>query len=384
MLMFVTRWQEWHRMAQRLHNNEGPDSARVAELMRAALASGNFPLRQYIPTTRALGRQWQVSSETVRRAMKMLEVEGLLAIVPRHGCKAIAKPLRGQPPLFAYVLPQGAPGQEIWAAKHMYGIFQAAAARYGVSLVTIGSGQAADLTAHIRALGAAGVLLNDSTPAVVEAVLATGLPVVATEEWDAAGRFDAVCQDNFGGAMQVADYLAAQGHKRVAWVGHTKGSITAAERWGGTLAGLHGHGIEMPRSLVCESYAEAALQGLLARLRGARPPTAVVALWGNITAAIARLAAGNGLTAGGDFALIGWTTREFRNEYAAAFFRGQPLPAVTWSIATMAEVAIARLLERKAHPDLPKVRINVDTQLLFDEALCVSPREQETSDAGTE
>jgi DNA-binding LacI/PurR family transcriptional regulator len=155
----------------------------------------------------------------------------------------------------------------------------------------------------------------------------------------------------------------------VAWVGYTWGSITAAVRWGGTLAGLHGHGIEIQRSLVCERYSVVALRPLLARLRGARPATAVIALWGNIAAVVARLAAAEGLIAGVDFALVGWTTREFRDEYSA-LFQGRPLPAVTWSIAAMAEVAIARLLERAAHPDLPRVRINVDTKLLFDDAPC--------------
>jgi len=38
-------------------------------------------------------------------------------------------------------------------------------------------------------------------------------------------------------------------------------------------------------------------------------------------------------------------------------------PAVTWSVATMAEIAVARLEERRTRRDLPTIHLRIPTRL---------------------
>jgi DNA-binding LacI/PurR family transcriptional regulator len=158
----------------------------------------------------------------------------------------------------------------------------------------------------------------------------------------------------------------------VAWLGSTSASQTAIERWGGVLAGVRQYGMELPDELVFEQISEASLQNLVSSLLlNENPPTAIVALWGRYAAAVARVARAAGLQPGDDFDLIGWTNTEFKDEYIH-FFHGEPMPAVAWSIKSMAEIAIARLVERSQNPDMPTVRINIATKIIFDETPCVS------------
>jgi LacI family transcriptional regulator len=103
---------------------------------------------------------------------------------------------------------------------------------------------------------------------------------------DRPGRFidaDAVLTDNFGGAAEAAEHLAAAGHRRIALIGDLPDLYTASERRRGFEAGLARHDLALDPALVRVSLAGAgdvagagdAYEITRELLLGDDPPTAI-------------------------------------------------------------------------------------------------------------
>jgi DNA-binding LacI/PurR family transcriptional regulator len=338
---------------------------RIAAVVRAAIGAGRFPVGQFLPCTRELAATHGLSPETVRCAMKMLEADGLLRAEPRHGFQVVRRTPGKQPRVVAYVLGQEKQ-QSHWHpfSAVLLAAFQRVAEKRGSSVVGIpDSPEAMD---HIRKINACGVILDSEQPALVARLHQSGLPVVTAEVWDPDGRFDAVIQDNFSGALQAAAYLAQRGHKRIAWYGPTTQSIQAVERWGGAVAGLRRCGIAVQPDLILDADRGAGLDQLQATLTRPDRPTALIALWSTLAGVAAGAARKAGLQLGRELELVGWTIDEEYAHYAMQFAEGRVPVAVTWRSETLAETALARLFERIAWPDLPKARINIETRLRYE------------------
>jgi LacI family transcriptional regulator len=343
----------------------GPDSSRVARELRSAIGAGRFPAGQFLPCTRDLGRKHEVSAETVRRALKTLEVEGLIAAEPRHGFQVIRRPKDRKSPAVAYILAEWSPEQAHAFSAVVFSAFQRAATRSGLTLLGVGDsgGDPGPLVEQLRKAEAGGIVLDSPNPILFEAVGKLGLPTVIAENWDSAHRIDSVIQDNFSGALQAAEHLVALGHKRIGWAGPAIESIQAVERWGGAVAGLARHGLAIPPELVATGVSMRNVEAAQALLARPDRPTAVIALWANVATAVARAAANLGLELGRDLELIGWATEEEFESYRDLFPNNRAPASVTWRIETLAEMALARLAERRAKPGLPVARINVETRL---------------------
>ena len=75
-----------------------------------------------------------------------------------------------------------------------------------------------------------------------------------------------------------------------------------------------------------------------------------------------------GLVPGRDFDMVGWCTDEtYESGYVRLFTDGPVAPAVVWSMATMMEIAVARVEERRSHPQLPTIHLRIPTKLRFHE-----------------
>jgi len=343
----------------------------VARELRSAIGAGRFPTGQFLPCTRDLGRQHKVSAETVRRALKAMEVEGLIAAEPRHGFQVIRRPKDAKAPAVAYVLAEWDPEKPHGFSALMLSAFQRASGRGGTTLVGLGDsgGDPGPLVEQLRKAEAGGIVLDSPNAALFESLGKLGLPMVVAESWDPARGVDSVIQDNFSGALQAAEHLAARGHKRIGWAGPTIESIQAVERWGGAVAGLRRRGLEIPAELVAGDVNMRNIEAAQALLARPDRPTAVIALWANVATAVARAAANLGLELGRDLELVGWATEEEFESYQGFFPGGRAPATVTWRIETLAEMALARLAERRANPHLPPARINVEARLRPADAL---------------
>ena len=118
-------------------------SADIVSAMREEILKGSFAPGAFLPPTRELSAEHGVCFETVRRALKLLEAEGLLEAVPRQGFRvtdAAALPATVCPVAYVtYFQPDLSDAQPVnWAVSQA---LQASAARRGWTVLGAHSGQ---------------------------------------------------------------------------------------------------------------------------------------------------------------------------------------------------------------------------------------------------
>jgi DNA-binding LacI/PurR family transcriptional regulator len=315
-----------------------------------------------------------MGSRTVRRALKLLEGEGLLAAEPRRGYRVLARahdPERGCPLAFVVSDPDAEREPQLRFRESMLSELQRAAGRRQWSLLGVGreGRTAGEIVDHLRAARAGGAIVDTLDSDLLAAIREAGMPAVAANTWRDDLELDAVLQDSFTGGLLAAKHLVEKGHRRVAWVGlDVEGdmSLHVVERFGGAVGGLARAGIDLPEQLrvpVGEGRLEEA-RGRVRQLLSAKDrPTAILALWQGLAEAVREAAGDTGLRIGKDLDLVGWCTEEAYETEIAAAFGGAPSPAIVWSVRELAEMCIIRLAQRRADPNLPVTKTRIPTRL---------------------
>jgi GntR family transcriptional regulator len=85
-----------HQPAVDLTQHGAPIYVQLASLFRRFIVTGQWPLEQQIPTHEDIAAQFDVNPATVRKAMAMLESEGLVQRFRRRGTFVTAKPSDGE------------------------------------------------------------------------------------------------------------------------------------------------------------------------------------------------------------------------------------------------------------------------------------------------
>jgi DNA-binding LacI/PurR family transcriptional regulator len=139
----------------------------------------------------------------------------------------------------------------------------------------------------------------------------------------------------------------------------------STDRFGGAVAGLARAGLDLPpEHKIATNVKEDIESAVTELLRGDERPTAFIALWTDLALRADQAAQRAGLEYGRDYEVVGWCVAEQYESRWAALFRGRQVPpAVTWSIKTMAQTAIARLDERRANPKAPPLRVKIPMTL---------------------
>lgn len=343
----------------------GPASAGLASQLRSRIQAGQFASGDFLPSVRKLCDSHELAIETVCRGLRILESEGLIASIPRRGYRVLVKandPAKACP--VAYLLAQHVVDRGWDATIHaIRSAVERAATERGWSALgmTVSEGQEEQLIQYLQAVRAWGALLDSIQPRLFELVRQCGIPAVLVDA--RAPGFDSVSKDDFNGAEQAAQYLIRRGHKRIAWFGPVAEATQSRERFGGAVSALAAERMEFTCRAGEDRISPRLAQEAREMLSRADRPTGILTLWQPLAATVASVARELGLKIGKDIELIGWCAEEL---YAGPFLSsmgGAPVPAVVWSTATMAETALSRLLERRANPKLPPVRIDVETRL---------------------
>jgi DNA-binding LacI/PurR family transcriptional regulator len=312
----------------------------------------------------------EVDPATVRRALKSLEADGLIAAEPRRGYRVLAKandPAAGCP--LAYVVGASL-DPEAFGKVHNYllGELREESSRRGWSLLVVSTaelttGEVLDRLRSMRAFGAAVECLG---PEGVEALRGSGIPAVALNSSDREARLDSVVQDDHYGGVLAARRLLQEGCARIAWFGKTQDDQHSLERLGGVTAELFRAGrspdrkASSTRALVAGDRLAAARRLLSRKER----PDGVICLWTDYALAVKRAADELGLEVGRDFRMVGWCPQELLESwYLPAFADSGPPPTVTWSIRNMVETVAARLAGRRANPGQAPLQVKVPVRL---------------------
>ena len=352
-------------MSQIKTKQAGRVAARIAEELKGLIAAGKMTVGQYLPGIRDIARARSVSPETARRALKLLESEHWLRCYPGHGFKITAKandPAASAP--VAFIL-SGREDAGRWTSfgQQLLSAMYKAAERRGWSMLGIGAGgrSTAEVIDEIRKSRASGLLIDTANQELASELLRLGIPTVLVEElWPG---LDSVTQDNFGGALQAAEYLVHRGHRRLGIFGILGSTVQGRERWAGAqVAARLGDARFIAEGRIGQDSGgtQKDIERLRRSLRGPDRITGILCLWWNVASVVAGILEEEGAST----ELVSWCPREQLQEFRASW-PGKSLPAtVVWSIEELGEAALARLGERRERPDTAPVRISVKVELL--------------------
>lgn len=343
----------------------GPMAARVAADINARYIEQTDEPRVFLPPQRKLAKLAGVSLGTVRRALDMLEEQGLVR--PEHG--------RG-----SRILREGN------AAVFRVAVLQAADYRYGRTSPQLAqaiyqqclkrkwqvlSMDVEDLTPAtvLRAILDArveAVALAIESRDIMRALLDAGILCVAVEADVQGLPIDQVYQDNVGAAAQATRHLLDRGHRRLGWIGPSCESMTAFMRFSGAHAALNERHLDFePRDILTGFSCETSVQEYLSR---PDRPCALLAMWHDTTLDVLRVAARMGL--GSDnLDLVGWGVDRQADEIAAEARAARiGLATMIWNVDEMAEVVASRLQLHRTDPKLRPIHLVVPSRLVAIEA----------------
>jgi LacI family transcriptional regulator len=350
-------------------NSTGRASAELATQLRRHIVAGDVSPGQFLPTERKLSQTHGVARKTVRRALRTLEDEGLVATVPRRGYRVLSMandPDRGAPLAYVAVTERDV-AQLTPRYQAQIEALRAESARRGWSMLMITSASVSktQLIEQAVTAKASGMILDTEDAELIGMAVEAGIPAVMVDAWNPRFALDSVMQDGHQGGLLAADHLASRGHRDIAVVVPRVNDAHSTDRFGGAVAGLARAGLDLPpRFKVVASAKEEIEPAVTGLLRAEKRPTAFIALWTDLAFRVDQAAQRAGLEYGRDYEVVGWCVEEQYESRWAALFRDRPVPpAVTWSIRTMAETAIARLDERRANPKAPPLRVKIPMTL---------------------
>lgn len=344
-------------------------AATLCSQLRQQILAGRLPAGDVLPSVRDLGRTHGLARNTVHRALKRLAAEGLAVAEPRSGYRVLAKGNgieRGCP---LGVVLQAVESEMVWHQRLMAQA-QQSVNRRGLSMLVVTKG--ADVTAAeiLRKLLAArvwGVLLYFRDAELVGLLQKAGIPVVLTCAPVPGVYADSVTQDCFDGGMLAASHLLQRGHRRLAWIEGplADAPIETIERHAGVTAQFIRSGRTLDHVLQLPDAPGAAARKAVVRLLAPKSrPTGILALQQGYVRLVVGVAQELRLTPGRDFEMVGWWTDEAYDSEYVPLFRGGPIPpAVLWSVGAMTEIALSRVIERRAQPELPKICLRIPPRL---------------------
>jgi DNA-binding LacI/PurR family transcriptional regulator len=205
-------------------------TTQLAQMLRRDINAGMYGNGAPIPSERELMEQHGVSRTTVRRAIQQLVEEAVLTRIPGSGTYVNApapQPVVGQDTLGLLVPTLANP----YYAELSRAIEREAAAG-GLNLVVGQSDYRAEQEANYlerfaenRALrGVLAVPSGDrSAAAAYQRLLDRNIPLVCAVRGIEGVEVDEIATDHVGGASMIVNHLIALGHRRIAYIGTSRG-----------------------------------------------------------------------------------------------------------------------------------------------------------------
>ena len=200
-----------------------------------------------------------------------------------------------------------------------------------------------------------------NVPRVVEAIEATGTPLVRVSPGKANGNSLYVATNDREASAEMTRYLASLGHERIAFIKGHPGHKAVGNRFRGYLDGLEQSGLEACDELVAKGdnsirSGEAAAVELLEK---DVPPTAIFAANDDMAAGVLRVTDRLGIKVPEQLSVAGCDDIALAQQiYPALTTINQPL-------AQMAEAAVLLLIESQRNQQEPESPVIVPSTLMI-------------------
>lgn len=326
-------------------------SSKVADSIRSSLLTEEIDHESFLPTERELGEIYNVSRVTVRKALLQIMDEGLVEVIPHQGYKPITREKKAEGKTIAFFFDTDRP-MGAWESIHeqIFSAFSRTFLNQGCRMISenIEGKDPATIFKNLKTSGVWGIVIDSIKPELLEQARMANIPVVLVDAYINAPGIDNIIQDNFNGARLATEYLIAQGHKRIGWVGPTRRLTHFKERFAGAQSAMYDAGLSFDKSCLAELKnnrdTDNAIQKTVKMLDQKNPPTAILSLWQPITLAVLEAAKKCQVKIGKDLEIVAWTTEQEYYELLAPEFKGGTVPAtMIWKPEEMAKLAITML-----------------------------------------
>jgi DNA-binding LacI/PurR family transcriptional regulator len=340
----------------------GRVSVKVAIALREQISKGLYPIGQFVPTIDELCVTHEVSFETARKALKVLEGEGLLKSERGHGFRVVAQAshLSLRYPLACIMggTLEGSAHQFILKALREVSIAK------GFSLLVIdGNAPLEVIKNQLEVSHPFGVLLEEYTVELSRYLFESKIPAVIIDGYDYDNKLNSVMQDGQSGGMQAVEYLNGKGISNIHWVGPISNDPHSADRLSGVLAAMQIAGTPMPPENCHHINSEKLEEEITLVLKKQKKPTAYIALWDSHAISLKIVAEKLGLIVGKDLEIVGWCTNDaFKRNYGA-IFKGTNQAVLVWDSNLMIEIALQRLTQIHGNTQTPSIRIKLQPVL---------------------
>jgi LacI family transcriptional regulator len=214
---------------------------------------------------------------------------------------------------------------------------------------------------RLRQNGVDGLLLlSIDDPAQIEAIRGLNAPLVMINVDQRELPLDTVLPDNRLGGLLAVRHLIAHGHRRILHVTASQ-RRTIRRRMEAYQAALAEAGIPFDPGLVIDVpiNAESAYEAMRRRLAEGAPDFTAAFCANDLAAmGLMRAAQEGGLRIPQDLSVVGF------DDIATAAFLSPPLTTVRIETAELATLAVRRLLDRAAAPNLTPVRVSLACRLI--------------------
>lgn len=374
-------------MTARLSEPNRPDDDRLPKYqqiygeLHAAITSGAYQEGQRMPSEAELGKKFGASRLTVARAVKELQVAGL--VFRRAGSGTYVKrPDISKGHIFGLLIPDL--GQTEIFEPICQGMMRAQQGNrhsllWGHSMAESDDKEelAEQLCRHHIAQKVSGVFFAplELTPAkdevnrrIVRAFDEAGIPVVlldrCIEPYPRRSKYDLVGIDNRRAGYMITEHLVNLGCRRIVFVGKPNSAATVDARIAGYREALYNSGVNFDSDLVqrIDPADTTVIQAMIKRLR----PEGLVCANDHTAALLMRSLSDLRLQVPDDVRIVGIDDVKY-----ASLLR-VPLTTLRQPCADIGAAAMSAMLERVSHPATPTRDILLDCKLIVRQS-CGAP-----------
>jgi len=349
-------------------------AAKAAQVLRQEIREGQYSVGERLANERTLAERFKVSRGTIRKAMKMLETERLIARQQGRGT-FVANPTFGPTPGSTQTALLGAIVSD--KVDYFAALLRAASSQAtlrGYVLTTGANVVAEEESQHVEVLlrsGIRGVLLTPrpfSSPSY-RRLREAKVEIVLVDTQIADVDEDFVSVDDRRGTFLATMHLIGLGHKRLAYLGHPYAYDVPCgpDRLGGFLDAGKAAGIPLRDNLIlqCDEAQTPSLYREL--LSGNDRPTGVVAYNDDRAVILANIARSLGMEIPRDLSIVG-----FDNSAVAKVY-DTPLTSVDAECREIGTAAANLLIDKIDNPRArPPLSIRVTPRLVTRDS-CAKP-----------
>ncbi|MCA9231657.1 MAG: substrate-binding domain-containing protein [Planctomycetales bacterium] len=361
-----------------------PRYRQIFDTLRARISNGEYAPGQKLPTEADLMRLFDVSRTTVSRAMRDMELLGL--ITRRRGSGTyVCKPREtGERVDLALFVPwvesgSGLPYVEGLIHQRIADIASHGQATLLLQCLAPGAGPLED-----RMINAARALVDNEVDAVlyypaelpgelmklnrtvVDLLVAAGIEIVLIDRdivsYPERSEFTRIGYDNRRGGVLLTSHLINEGCKRIAFVGIPEVSTVVTNRLSGYYEAHRAHNMEVDPRLVHVADELDLTESFCRKLIEECQPDAIIGKMDRYAAIIGRHLMAMGLEIGRDIKLAGF------DDEPIAELLPVPLTTIRLPVQAFAQTAYEAALRRIADHEADVGQLIVDTELIIRES----------------